>query len=67
MLFILSIVLLPMGLVMLIQPQWIWAISEEWKSNDATEPSDLYLLSTRLGGVVSTLVGLGGIIASFFL
>ncbi|RJX39210.1 hypothetical protein D3P09_13600 [Paenibacillus pinisoli] len=65
--FILSIVLLPMGLVMLIQPQWIWAISEEWKSNDATEPSDLYLLSTRLGGVVSTLVGLGGIIASFFL
>ncbi|RJE82630.1 hypothetical protein D3P07_26490 [Paenibacillus sp. 1011MAR3C5] len=59
--------LLPFGLVMLIQPQWIWAISEEWKSNDATEPFDLYLFSTRFGGAISTLVALGGIIASFFL
>jgi len=67
MLLILSLLLLPMGLVMFFRPQWIWAMSEEWKSNDATEPSDLYLLSTRLGGVLSTLAGLGGIIASFFL
>lgn len=63
----LSILLLPLGLVMIIRPQWIWAIAEEWKSNDATEPSDFYLLSTRFGGIMCTLAGLGGIIASFFL
>jgi hypothetical protein len=46
---------------MLYKPPLIWIITESWKSNDATEPSDLYILSTRIGGIMFTLVGLGGI------
>lgn len=64
---LLYIALIGAGLIMIIRPQWIWAITEEWKSNDATEPSDFYLLSTRFGGVMCTLAGIGGVIASFLL
>ncbi|WP_261807831.1 DUF6199 family natural product biosynthesis protein [Paenibacillus sp. N3.4] len=36
-------------------------------SNDATEPSDLYLMSTRLGGVMCMLAAIGCIVASSLL
>jgi hypothetical protein len=51
------------GLLMLIRPTLIWTITESWKSNDATEPSNMYILSSRLGGVICTLIGIGWIIA----
>ncbi|KIL35051.1 hypothetical protein SD71_15425 [Cohnella kolymensis] len=59
--FLLSIFLLAVGLFMFFKPLLIWMITESWKSNDATEPSDLYIWSTRIGGVLFTLVGIGGI------
>jgi hypothetical protein len=31
------------GLLATIRPEIVWTIKESWKSNDATEPSDLYL------------------------
>lgn len=58
----LSVIFIALGLLMLIKPSLIWMISESWKSNDATEPSDLYILSTRFGGMMVTLVGIGGIL-----
>jgi len=51
---------------MIVRPDVIWTIAESWKSNDGTEPSDLYILSTRIGGVMFTLAGVGGTIAYFF-
>ncbi|WP_159881906.1 DUF6199 family natural product biosynthesis protein [Paenibacillus puerhi] len=48
------------GLLMLLRPQALWALTESWKSADATEPSDLYLWSTRFGGIICLLAGLGG-------
>ena len=33
---LLYISLIGAGLIMIIRPQWIWAITEQWKSNDAT-------------------------------
>jgi len=59
---ILAILLIIFGLFMLVYPATIWKITESWKSSDATEPSDLYLLSTRFGGTMCILVGFGGII-----
>ncbi|GAA3401957.1 DUF6199 family natural product biosynthesis protein [Paenibacillus hodogayensis] len=63
----LAIILIFIGLTMLIRPSLIWAITESWKSNDATEPSDLYKLSTRFGGVMFTLIGIGLCIAYVFI
>lgn len=63
---ILSILLILFGLLMIVRPGAIWTITENWKSNDATEPSNLYILSTRLGGVMFTLAGVGGIVVNSF-
>ncbi|WP_349403269.1 DUF6199 family natural product biosynthesis protein [Cohnella silvisoli] len=64
---IIAILITITGLLMFFRPNIVWAMTESWKSNDATEPSDLYIWSTRFGGVLFTLAGIGGICASFFL
>lgn len=61
----LYILLVAFGLLITFKPAMIWSIAESWKSADATEPSELYLWSTRVGGVMCTLAGIGGITALF--
>nr|WP_254634923.1 DUF6199 family natural product biosynthesis protein [Paenibacillus sp. GbtcB18] len=46
--------------MMLLAPGAVWAVKESWKSNDGTEPSDLYLFSTRIGGGIFLLIGIAG-------
>ncbi|BBH20492.1 hypothetical protein Back11_18370 [Paenibacillus baekrokdamisoli] len=60
--FILFVILALIGLLMFTKPAFIWMISESWKSNDATEPSDLYNWSTRFGGIICMIVGIAGFI-----
>lgn len=67
MLLLLSLFITIFGLVALIKPEFIWQLTESWKSNDATEPSDFYVFSTRFGGVCCTLAGIGGLFVFFFL
>jgi hypothetical protein len=62
-----SVLLVILGLLMIFKPSIIWGITESWKSNDSTEPSDLYKISTRFGGGLFSLVGLGGILATWIL
>ncbi|NOV02291.1 DUF6199 family natural product biosynthesis protein [Paenibacillus planticolens] len=62
-----SVLLVLLGLIMLFRPSLLWTVTESWKSNDATEPSDLYVWSTRFGGSIVALAGLGGVIAIWFL
>ncbi|MBM7661074.1 hypothetical protein JOC85_001846 [Bacillus mesophilus] len=61
---ILGITLITIGLTMIVNPSLIWLITESWKS-DGTEPSTLYKWSTRFGGVMVTLAGIGGVIVYF--
>jgi hypothetical protein len=61
---VLFILLTLVGLIMLFRPAVFWSISESWKSNDATEPSNLYIWSTRFGAVLCVAAGIGGVIAS---
>ncbi|MEH7347389.1 DUF6199 family natural product biosynthesis protein [Gottfriedia acidiceleris] len=61
----LGILLLIIGLLMLISPNSFYLITESWKSDYNTEPSSLYVWSTRFGGIMLTLAGTGGIIVSF--
>jgi hypothetical protein len=52
---------------MIIKPSFFWLITESWKSSVGTEPSDLYVLSTRFGGIMITLAGIGAVIAFILL
>jgi hypothetical protein len=62
---ILAIFLIGAGLFMLAKPIWLWGIFERWKSSDATEPSSLYVLSLRFGGVVCLVVGILNVMVYF--
>lgn len=65
MFLIAGIVFIPCGIVMLLKPQWVYMLTELWKSSVMGEPSRLYLLSTRIGGVFVTAVGILAIVAFF--
>lgn len=60
---ILGIILTVVGILMLVRPTLVWSITESWKSSDATEPSNLYKLSIRFGGIMCTLAGVCLVIA----
>ncbi len=59
---ILALLLIVVGLVMLIRPAAVYALTESWKSNTAGEPSRLFCISTRIGGGLCLLVGIVGAI-----
>ncbi|HHU18830.1 MAG TPA: hypothetical protein GXZ58_01005 [Bacilli bacterium] len=63
--FLLGIILMIIGVVIIVKPSVIWFIQENWKSNDNTEPSSLYIWSTRFGGIMMTLAGIGGVVVNF--
>ena len=54
--------LIAIGLVMFFKPKWVWTLTEQWKSDWADEPSDLYVLSTKFGGVLFMLAGIAVIV-----
>lgn len=63
--FILGLFVLISGIVMVASPQTVFEITERWKSYSASEPSHLYLNSTRFGGVLCILAGAIGIVVQF--
>jgi len=63
---ILGIVFICIGFIMLIKPQIVFHITEDWKSDNNNEPSNLYIISTRFGGVMVLIVGLLAIVIQFF-
>lgn len=62
-----SSILLIIGILMLFCPGVIYELTEKWKSNTSAEPSDLYRLHIRIGGIVCTLIGVVGIVTYFLL
>ena len=57
--FIVAIIL---GIVMLVSPQKTYAWYESWKSKNESEPSQSYILRSRISGVLAILIGIAGII-----
>lgn len=55
------------GLFMFCCPSLFWELFESWKNAGSTEPSESYLLQTRIGGGICMGVGLFVFIASFFI
>ena len=64
--FIVGLALIGIGVTMLIKPQFVYELTESWKHDGGVyEPSRLYVWSTRFGGVMFTLAGIGGVIVPF--
>jgi hypothetical protein len=61
----LGIIFIITGVLFIINPSFIWLIAESWKSEDATEPSSLYIWNTRFGGMILLIVGIGSVFVSF--
>ena len=58
---ILSVVLVMIGAFMAFAPRGFYEVTEKWKTTSNTEPSDLFLFSTRFGGVFFLLAGIAGL------
>lgn len=55
------------GVTMIIKPYIIFNITEKWKNDYNTEPSNLYVFSTRFGGCIITFIGVSAIIMFFII
>lgn len=62
-----SVFLLIAGALMLCFPAVIYSITESWKSNTSGEPSEMYKIHIRVGGIACLLVGIAGLITFFVL
>ncbi len=62
-----SIFLLIIGVLMLCFPNVAYSIAESWKSDTSGEPSGLYKIHIRIGGIACSFVGIAGIIAGLLL
>ena len=60
-----GILFLILGFVMLRFPEFIYELTESWKSYSAGEPSALYKRSTQFGGVIFCLAGISAIVLEF--
>ncbi|MBE4909187.1 hypothetical protein IMZ08_14060 [Bacillus luteolus] len=63
--FVLGNILILIGLFMIVNPSIFWKITESWKSSQASDPSGLYIWSTRFGGVMFTIVGISTVVIAF--
>lgn len=54
---VLGVLLLLIGIFLFRKPDLFWRLTERWKSYRADEPSDLYRISTKVGGVCFILAG----------
>lgn len=62
-----GIVIFALGGFIFLKPDIIWKITEQWKSYSADGPSDLYLISTKTGGVLFMLLGIAMAVLPFIL
>ena len=53
--------------VYFLKPDLVWKLTEAWKSYRADEPSELYLKTTKIGGILFALLGVVMIILPFIL
>ncbi len=52
-----GVVFVALGVFLFVRPDLLWNWTEQCKSYRADEPSDLYVKSTKFGGVAFALLG----------
>ena len=53
-----AIMLIVAGIVLVIAPNLIFHITQSWKNNNDSAPSDLYKIITRVQGVILVIIGI---------
>ena len=62
-----GIVFLALGAFLFFRPDLVWKLTEQWKSYRADEPSELYVIPTKVGGVAFALCGVAAVVLPFVL
>lgn len=62
---ILAIIFLIFGFWMITVPWVLWWITESWRTKDAKEPSDLYIRTSKITGVLFMVFGVVNIVDIF--
>ena len=60
-----GLALIALGITMLVNPRLVFQLAESWKHDGGAEPSEMFLFSTRFGGVMCTLAGICGRVVAF--
>lgn len=55
------------GILIFLKPEWLWTLTEQWKSYAADGPSNFYILSTKIGGVLFAVFGVVALVLPLFL
>ena len=53
-----GIIIFVLGMFIFLKPGLIWKLTEKWKSYRADEPSEFYLKTTKIGGILFALFGI---------
>ena len=62
-----GIVLIIAGIIVFVNPEFYYELTQDWKNGSSTEPSESFILATRFGGIMSLLLGIGMILVSLVL
>ena len=62
---ILGIVFIAIGLLILLSPSTFYRITQSWKNASDAEPSRLFTIHARFGGVMFSLVGIASLVLPF--
>jgi hypothetical protein len=57
-----GILFIAAGIFSIAQPEMIYELFESWKSYTIEEPSDFYIVKTKIGGVIAIVLGIASII-----
>lgn len=52
-----GIIIFALGMFIFLKPGLIWKLTEEWKSYRTDEPSEFYLKTTKIGGILFAILG----------
>lgn len=56
--FLLGLVLIILGIANIVVPEEMYMLGKKWQFRGDVEPSDAAILFTRVGGVISILIGI---------
>ncbi len=62
---LLGVVFLILGFLMIFEPKVFFNITQGWKNNSDTDPSSIFILSTRFGGIMFVIAGIVAVIIQF--
>jgi hypothetical protein len=63
--FLLGVIFFALGFLMIFAPKAYFDITQGWKNNSDTDPSSMFILNTRFGGIVFVIAGIVAVIVQF--